>query len=441
MRAVERGARKAVTNSGGTAARPRIALLHYTTPPVVGDVETAVAEQARRFAAAGYPVCVVTGRGEDLRAPGISVAVIPEMDSSYPRNLAVMEALERDETASDFERLQAHIARGLAKTLAGAAVVIAHNVMTTHVNLPLTAALHRLADNGAAPRVIALCHDISRHVNPASGAPQYAGYPWDLLHTYRPAWTYVAVSVERQLLLAATLGRSPQTIEIVPNGVDAVTLLGLSDLGQHLVDTYGLMEADLVLLMPVRISRAKHVEYALRVIAALKAAGVCPRLVVTGPPDPHAPGVAAYYAELRRLRHILELEREALFAYEGTPEHPCPLTLNSSVVGELYRVCDLVLVPSLRDGFGLPLLEGALMDRAVFTSAAPVAEEFGHGRVQRIGPQEPAAHVAARILAWSEQDTTHLLRRSVRRSYTWPAIFASRIEPMILRLSSAPARN
>jgi glycosyltransferase involved in cell wall biosynthesis len=290
-------------------------------------------------------------------------------------------------------------------------------------------------------QLVVWCHDVSRHVNPASGAPQHAGYPWDLLRTHRRDSAYVAVSGQRQRLLADVLGCPPERIRVVPNGVDAPRLLGLSDLGQHLAAEFGLLAADIVLLMPIRITRAKNIEYGLRVTAALKAAGLRPRLVVTGPPDPHAPDIDAYFAELSALRRALALQAEAVFVYEGTALRPSPLLLEAAVVGELYRLCDLVLMPSHREGFGMPVLEAGLAGRPVFATAMPALEGLEAGEVHLIAADEAPEQVAGRVLAWAGQDAAHRLRRRARQAYTWPAIFKQAIEPLIADLVSSPSRR
>ena len=46
--------------------------------------------------------------------------------------------------------------------------------------------------------------------------------------------------------------------------------LALSQPGEALIERLGLWESDLVLLMPVRITQAKNIEYAIQVTAALK---------------------------------------------------------------------------------------------------------------------------------------------------------------------------
>ena len=416
----------------GQSEKPRLALVHYTAPPVVGGVEAVLAEHARLFVAAGYSTRIVVGRGGTAGLPdGASVSVIPEIDSDHPANQALAADLMGGEVPPEFWTLSGKIEAALAQALKSADIVIAHNVMTMHFNLALTAALHHLKDEGVVRHLVVWCHDVSRYVNPASGAPQHFGLPWDLLRTFRSDFGHVAVSPQRQRLLADILGCSRERIHVAPNGVDAARLLGLSGSGRHLADEFGLLSADLVILMPIRITRAKNIEYALHVTAALKAAGVHPRLVVTGPPDPHAPDIEAYCAALRALRRALALEAEVIFIYEGTSRLPRPLLLDSAVVAELYRLCDLVLMPSHREGFGMPVLEAGLVDRPVFGTPMPVMEELGEGMLYPIAPDEPPEQVAIRMLEWAGQDASHRLRQRVRQAYLWPAIFTQSIEPLI----------
>lgn len=62
--------------------RPRVGLLHYTSPPIVGGVEAILYEHAVRLAGRGYAVTIVTGRGGPLPdRHAARLAIIPELDS------------------------------------------------------------------------------------------------------------------------------------------------------------------------------------------------------------------------------------------------------------------------------------------------------------------------------------------------------------------------
>lgn len=260
------------------------------------------------------------------------------------------------------------------------------------------------------------------------------GSPWNLLSTYRPTLTYVAVSAARQRLLARILGCHPETIRVVSNGVEPVNLFGLSDFGRRVAAAAGLLEADLVLLMPVRITRAKNIEYALAVTQALQALGQRVRLVVSGPPDPYASDGPAYFDQLRELRRTLGLEAAVAFICEGGWTGATQPDLTDAQVGELYRLADVVLMPSLREGFGLPVLEGGLLGKPVFSTELPVEEMLDHSKAFRIGPEEPAHRLAARIMAWAKGDAPHRRRVLIRQAFTWPAIFRRQIEPLTAQI-------
>ena len=411
--------------------QPETAILHYTALPVVGGVEAVIGAHAQVLVQAGYPVTVVAGWGEAASLPpGAGFLRIPEMDSQYSQVMQVSSPLEQGEVPPAFDELVNRLIGALAPQLDRFHNVIVHNVFTKHFNLPLTAALHYLLDAGTIRRCIAWCHDLSWS-SPSSRSKVRPGYPWDLLRTYRPDVTYVVVSQHRQRALAALFGCPPEEIHVVYNGVDPRLLLGLSEEGYRLVTRLGLLESDLILLMPVRVTQAKNIEYALHVVAALKARNCRPKLVVTGPPDPHDEQSMAYFRSLQTLRSQLGIEEEMRFVFESGPDPGQLFTIGAWVVGDLFRMSDLMFMPSHREGFGMPVLEAGLLGVPVVCTGVPAADEIGGVDVTRFDAVEDAAHVAERILSWVEQSPVHRLRRRVRQNYTWQAIFHRDIKPLL----------
>jgi glycosyltransferase involved in cell wall biosynthesis len=191
------------------------------------------------------------------------------------------------------------------------------------------------------------------------------------------------------------------------------------------------MDRDLILLMPVRVTEAKNVEYALQVVAALKELGIRPKLLLTGPPDPHDAKSMAYYRELQTLRAQLGVQEEMRFVFESGPEPGEPFTIDEVVVGDLFRVSDLMFMPSHREGFAMPVLEAGLVGIPVISTDVPAAEEIGGDDVMLFDPAQEPAELAKRILAWTEESQVHRLRRRVRQQYTWQAIFHRDIEPLL----------
>ncbi len=412
--------------------KSRIAVLHYSALPVIGGVEYVIAEHTRLLLRAGYSVTILTGRGGHSSAlAGATIVSIPEIDSEYPANQEIAQALARGEVPVRFQALQAHIEDLLAPHLAASDILIAHNVFTTHFNMPLTAALYHLLDAGSLPPRIAWVHDISRYVNPRSGFQQHYGFPWDLLRTYRPEIRYVAVSSRRRDMLAATFGCSVDRIAVIPNGVDPDMLLSLSDWCKQLIQDFRILEADMILLMPIRITRAKNIEFAMETCAALKRAGKSVRLIISGPPDPHSQDSREYFQSLLTRRNTLGLENEVVFVYEGLTGFPGPLVVGLSGIAELYRLADIILMPSLREGFGLAVVEAGLAGRAVFSTLVPAVDEVGTDAVNVIAERESPEHVAARMIEWATRDSVQRLRQRVRQQFTWQAIFERAIQPML----------
>ena len=411
--------------------KPRIAILHYTVPPVVGGVEAVIQAHAQTFVRAGYPVVLITGEGDQDALPdGASFLHIPEMDSQNEQIAELTAELEQGTVPQGFESMTSRLRSALASALDPADTVIVHNIFTKHFNLPLTAALYQLLDAGRIARCIGWCHDFT-WTSPRSGSQVHPGQPWDLLRTQHPQVTYVVVSKSRQEELAGLFGCPAEEIRVVYNGVDPKALLNLSAEGAALIDRLELLEQDLVLLMPVRVTQAKNIEYALRVVAALKARGIRPKLVLTGPPDPHDAQSMGYFRSLQDLRRELGVEDEMRFVFESGIEPDEPNFIGLDVVGDLYRVSDLMFMPSHREGFAMPVLEAGLVGIPVVATDVPAAEEIAGADMIRIDEEEEPDHLAERILRWAENSPVHRMRRRVSQRYTWQAIFRRDIEPLL----------
>ena len=241
----------------------------------------------------------------------------------------------------------------------------------------------------------------------------------------------MVVSRRRQQELAALLGCPVERIQVIYNGVDPEALLGLSPVGGALLSRLRLLESDLVMLMPVRVTRAKNIEYALHLVAALKARGCRPKLVVTGPPDPHDLDSMAYFEGLQALRRRLGVEEEMHFVFESGPDPDQHHIVDEQVVGDLFRASDVMFMPSHREGFGMPVLEAGLVGLPVVCTNVPAAQEIGGEDVIVFDADQSPDHLADQLLTWAEESHIHRLRRRVRQHYTWHAIFRRDIRPLL----------
>ncbi len=412
--------------------KTHVGILHYTAPPVIGGVEAVMLAQAQYLTRHGYAVSVVAGKGEQSALPGgTSFILQPKLDSQDAQVLEISASLDGGEVPGGFEPLVAELVGSLLPVVAGLDHLIVHNVFTKHFNLALTAALQQLVERGAIRHLIAWCHDFS-WTSPSSRAKVHPGYPWDLLRTAHPRITYVTVSARRQAALAGLFGYPVEYIHLIYNGVEPETLLGLSPEGIALAERLGLWASNLILLMPVRVTRAKNIEYALHLLRALKRS-LNPKLIVTGPPDPHDPANMAYYQSLQELRRSLGVENEAHFIYESGPDANTPYLIDERLVGDLYRLSDIMFMPSHREGFGMPVVEAGLAGIPVVCTDIPAAQEIGAEQVSIFAAERSPERLADAILELVESNPLSRFRRSVRQNYTWEALFQRQLEPLLNR--------
>jgi glycosyltransferase involved in cell wall biosynthesis len=408
----------------------QVAILHYSAPPTIGGVEAVIDAHAKLFIKKGFSVSVLAGTGELGSLDPAQFIHLPLLDSQHPRILQLSSELENGIVPVEFDAAANDIAASLDPILSHFDHLIVHNIFTKHFNLPLTAALGRLLEEGSLPDTIAWCHDLT-WTSPSSRSKVFPGYPWDLLRTKLKGVSYAAVSKLRQRELAGLFDCPLDQIEVIYNGVDPQALLSLSSTGWQLVNRLDLLESDLILLMPVRVTKAKNIEYALRVLAALKNEYAKPRLVLTGPPDPHDADNMEYFRSLLELRGALGLENEMRFVYESGPDPELPYLIDSQVVGDLFRVSDVMFMPSHREGFGMPVLEAGLVGIPVVSSDVPASQEIARDDVLIFDPSQPAQETADRIRAAVEANPVSRLRSLVRTTYTWEAIIDRKIKPLL----------
>jgi glycosyltransferase involved in cell wall biosynthesis len=205
----------------------KIALLHYSSPPIVGGVESVLAHHARLMTKAGHQVTILAGRGKTFDA-NIPVRILPLLDSRHPQVLAIKAALDKGQYSPTFEDLRDQIGQELLAALQGFNLLIAHNVASLHKNLPLTAAIHAVYKLPGFPELILWHHDLAwttsryRH-------EMHQGYPWDLLCTDWGGVTHVVISEMRRQELGNLYGIAPASIRLVPNGVDVKAFFKLEE--------------------------------------------------------------------------------------------------------------------------------------------------------------------------------------------------------------------
>ena len=329
----------------------RIAILHYSKPPVIGGVERVIGEQAAALRQSGHQV-----------------------------------RLWSAEEAAAFRESEAWD------------VVIVHNVFTMPFNLAWTLELMDLAETRTRTHWINWVHDVR----------------W----TERvPHATHVAVSKHRQQEYAR---HTREPVHIIPNGVDAAKVLGLTSRIQELqLENH----EGIILLQPTRFVRRKNIELGLQVLAELPDA----LYLVTAAPDPHQQDGVAYFGELKKLAIDLGVARRVLFLGEEN-------VLSDDDVRGLYQMADALFFPSSQEGFGLPLIEAALHGLPVCCSGIPAHQEVAfHASFFELtaSPSGIAQKVKSDVSI-----TQRFERRRLMNRLGWQRITQDLLEPLLSRPAS-----
>ena len=415
------------------STRARVGLLHYTSPPIIGGVETILYEQAVRLSRRGYPVTILSGRGGPLPDPkAAKLAIIPELDSRETAVSAVRDALDRGEIPSEFATLHAEIVQRLSTEMDELDVLIVHNALTLHFNLPLTAALWTLA-GGHRAHIISWVHDIS-WLNPIYRPWMHDGEPWDLLRRQHPAITSIFVSAQRLGEWNQLTGASLDATHVIPNGIDAGALLKLGPRASELNDRFGLLSADIVMLAPVRITKRKNLEWAIEAAAGVRASGRSVQLLITGPPGPHNPRSLEYVTDLKHLTQQLGLQESVRFLFEERSSASIEHAVDAATLSDLYMLSDVVVLPSASEGFGLPLAEAALFRVPVVCTDLPAFRELAPEGATFVPATAGSAAFTAAVLKAIDSPTGRLRHRIIN-ALSWDRIVAERLEPL---LSSGP---
>ena len=400
------------------------ALLQYSAPPIVGGVESVLAHHACLMAANGHEVRLIAGRGASL-ADNIPLHLLPMVDSRCPEILKAKQCLDEGRLPDDWEELVALLVNELKKALVGVDVLFAHNVCSLNKNLVLTAAIQRILEEGAAPRLILWHHDLA-WTTPRYADEYHSGYPWDLLRWHWPGAIHVVVSEMRRLELAELTGIPASEILVIPNGVDYKEFFKLEPRTVEFIDRLDLLKAAPLFLLPVRITPRKNIELALCTLSHIRPTWREARLVVTGPLGPHNPANIHYFNQLIKLRSRLGLEAHAHFLAEMVQDF-----LPDSVIADFYRLADAVLLPSKEEGFGIPILEAGLAGTPVFCADIPPFRALGGSSAFYFPPNAEPSLIAAQIVRALSGSVVTRQRIHVRKNYLWEQIYSLYISPLI----------
>ena len=186
-----------------------------------------------------------------------------------------------------------------------------------------------------------------------------------------------------------------------------------------------------MLLTPARVTPRKNLALAVGVAAELRRAGDDARLVITGALDPHDADAVRHLDELRELATATGAAGGVHLLVDG------PRAWRSRrVVADLFRVADVLFLPSHDEGFGLPILEAGVCRLPVVCADIPALRELAGDDATYIDPGGTPAAAAARLRERLAGDPAYRLAARCRASFDWDALFATRIRPLLLEVAT-----
>lgn len=406
--------------------KPNIAILHYSCPPIIGGVEFVIQAHARLFADAGYNTKLIVGKGGKIH-PKVRTVIVPEIASDGGPVGRVVKALSGGKVTPSFESAVDRTGKKLSAALRGVDVCMMHNVLTMHFNLVLTASLADIMQRRRSVNFIGWIHD-STFGDPNYRRHQRQDFPWSLLTQPLPGCNYCVISRQRQNEMKKLFGIPASGLPVIPDAINVPGLLGLTDPISGIFRSERLHRIDIVALTPTRIVPRKNLETGIKLVSAFKKLGKSVRWMITGAPDPHNTDAMEYYRKLLALRSRLGVKREVIFLCERLKERVSDEDLRA-----LFSASDMLIFPSAREGFGIPVLEAGLAGLVMVISDIPAFREISGRNAVYIRSGDTPGTVAGRALRAMKRNPQLAFRKKMMSGYSWDAVFADRILPAVLK--------
>ncbi|HEC89186.1 MAG TPA: glycosyltransferase [Thermoplasmatales archaeon] len=404
-----------------------IALLHYTCPPFVRGVEEIIRQQASLFHRFSHRVKIIVGNGSHF-TDKYEIEINPLLSSKNRSILRFQQNVEKN--LDKIEIFSNKIYQYLNKTLGNIDIVIAHNVLTMHYNLPLTMALHRLAE---IKKIISWNHDSPYFYKNYDSSLDFP--PWDVLKKYNDKIYYVTISNSRSKEFRKLYGIR-ENLPVIPNGIDPIRFFRLDRTTVKLIDENDLFSSDLIIVQPSRLHPRKNIELSIKVLYALHKKGLKAKLLLSGAYDPHEKKNVEYYYKLRRLIKKFDLDEYVIIVAEYKFKNGGKMTADRITIRDLYLISDLLFLPSTQEGFGLPIIEAGMIKLPVFCSDIPPFKNIGGNNVYYFNLNDPPDEIADKIIKVTSTLKTQRMYRYVINNLVWDNIYTKMLDPLLEKVIS-----
>ena len=390
----------------------------------MGGVEEIVRQQVSLFHRHFHPVKIITGDGSRFDST-IFVEINPQLSSRHPEISGLQNNAKKN--IIEINKFSDKIYFYLTKALKGFDILIAHNVLTMHYNLPLTFALHRLAKSKQI-HIVGWNHDSPYFYD--EFPTNLDKEPWTIMKYHNSNIHYITISESRKRQFSKLYNMN-DAINVIPNGVDPIRFLRLDPLTVRIIKENNLFESDFILVQPSRLHPRKNIELSIEVIKALHDKGIHAKLLLTGAFDHHEEKTVRYYKKLRNLAKNLGVSKEILIMEEYTFKSGEKITSDRIIIRDLYHIADLLFLPSTQEGFGIPLLEAGMIKLPTVCSDIPPFKDIGGDQVCFFSLQDTPEEIARKILSYIRRIKPMGMFRNVFNNYVWDNIYVKHLKPYL----------
>jgi len=410
----------------------KIAIIHYSSPPIIAGVELVIKDHADMMASDGYYVKIISGKGTKYR-DDIDFELIPEINPRNEKYLKMRGEFEKGKMPKEFESYKNKLKIKLVKALKNIDVCIIHQALTMHFNFALTQALLEIIEENKKIKFIHWTHDATfldhnykkkfhRYINQ---------FPWKLITKMYSKVEYISITEFRRKQFAKFFKASGKKIVAVPNGVKIESFFKLDSEFKDIISNLNLFSCDLVACLPTRIVRRKNLEKAIEIIAEMKKLKLNIKYLITGAQDFQNPDSVHYFNDLKKLSLKLGVKKDVIFLSDYKLASGKNFNLEDINIQNLYLLSDFLLVPSVLEGFGLQLIEAGMTKTPVICNDILPFQEIAKNDAYIFKLNDNPKVIAKNIIKYLEKIPTSRLYRRTIKDYLLDNIYQERIKPLL----------
>lgn len=415
--------------------KPKIAIIHYSYPPVIGGVEIIVQAHAHLFAENNYSTTVLVGEGKSDH-PNINLIEIPELRSLSVLNPKLNEKLlSLPSFPQEIYQLKEKIYKKLELYLKNIDVIIAHNVLSLNLNPSLSLALLDYWQQHPEKKLISWIHDTFISLDNGRFVKKiFVNKDLENL-VYHPieGINYVAISNFLKEVLVKVVGFPEEIITVIYNGINIDSFLDLHPVSSQIIDDFNLKQADLIIFLPSKIMRHKNTHLTIKVFNEILKKRKNVYLIISAKKNPHSKNLEYYLIQTLQLIKDLKLEKNIVFLADEIQKYNISYTFR--IVKDFYKLADIVLFFSNYENFGLPVIEAGLTKTLIICSDKKIFHEVSSDNLIFIDIENNSPEkIAEYVLEVCDKNLQIGLLKKVRKEFDFKLIFNNKIIPYIKSL-------